>query len=68
MFSLAYNLIKNDVEFLPIEILLKSACKQGGFLYYQNYVEKRKWKQRGFFDQRNYIEKSMWKQRGFLDH
>ena len=68
MFSLACNLTKNDVEFLPVKISSKKlrASKQRGFSDHQNYVKKSKWKQRGFFDQRNYIEKSAWKERGFF--
>ena len=60
MFSLACNLTKNDVEFLPVKISSKKlrASKQRGFFDHQNYVKKSKWKQRGFFDQRNYAQKA----------
>ena len=61
MFSLTCILTKNNVEFLPIEILMENVRANSVFFDHQNYVEKSKWKQRGFFDQRNYIEKSMWK-------
>ena len=69
MFSLACNLIKNDVEFLPIEISLKKVrVNNADFSTRKNYIEKSTWKQRGFFDQRNYTEKSTWKQRRFFYH
>ena len=42
MFSLAYNLSKNDVEFLPID--------------QRNNQNKSTWKQREVFDQQNYTE------------
>ena len=37
MFSLTCNLVKNDVEFLPVEI---SPKKVRGFFDHQKYIEK----------------------------
>ena len=58
MFSLACNLTKNDVKFIPVEISSKKGtCEQRWFFDHQNYIEKSTWKQQAFFDQRNYTEK-----------
>ena len=60
MFSLACNLTKNDVDFLPVKISSKKlrASKQRGFFDQRNYIEKSAWKERGFFHQRNYAQKA----------
>ena len=70
MFSLACNLAKNKVEFLPVE---SSTIRVTSKKVSENNVdfstiEKSTWKRHGYFDQQNYIEKSMWKQRGFFNH
>ena len=69
MFSLACNLIKNDVKFLLIQISLKKLCTNNvDFSTTKITSKKRKWKHHGFFSQRNYTEERPWKRRGFFDH
>ena len=65
MFSLAWNLIKNNAEYLPIGISLKKVrVSNVGFFNQRNYIKKSKRKQRGFFSQRNYVGKSTCERRG----
>ena len=56
MFSLACNLTKNDVEFLPIEISSKKI--RASNVDFSNIKITSKNVIRGYFEQRNYIEKS----------